>query len=223
MINFSFYFFLEKNCSSRCGYCLVINNTIDSTNKMDEWSQYVRSAFDTRLQLHVVIFFNLVCDAMQQLFSSVAKADYDNLECLMVIIISNGKQAKYVYGADDKKITMDDIVTYFCDQSNSTLSAIPKVFLIDTIARNGGSPISEECSIQNVFIHRVIFREKPSMTFIDHFIETILTTCDNFVFQEGIRRATELSREAQDLKTDPIIINMLQQPLQFLIPTVSFK
>ena len=190
---------------------------------MDEWSQCVKSAFETRLQLHVLIFFNLVCDAMQQLFSSIAKLDYDNLESLIIIIISGGKQAKYVYGADGKKITMDDIVTCFCDQSNTTLSGIQKVFLTDTIARSGDSSISVHCRMQNVFIHRVTFREKPNKTFIDQLIETILITQDNFVLQEGITRATELSREVQDLKTDPNVINMLQQPLQFVIPVVSFK
>ena len=66
---------------------------------------------------------------MEQIMKSVATEDHGKYDCLVICVLSHGKQ-RTVYGTDGHTIALDDIISYYHARSCPTLAGKPKLFFI---------------------------------------------------------------------------------------------
>ena len=178
-----FHFFIDNDIQCR-GYCIVINN---SYNESDPTLIDVKSMFENELNFHVQIYTKISADGIMQLLSSVAKVKHEKYDCLVIIVCSEGKKGKYVYGADGAKIRVNDIITTFASESCPSLKNKAKVFLMETTVRetNLQSPlIQQPCEvnndkIDNWHIHSVVYAgQRPDNTFFHYLVQKIHSSFD---------------------------------------------
>ena len=144
--------------------------------------------------------------------TAVAKVDYKQLDCLLVVILTNGKKGKYIYGDDGRKIRLNDIISHFCSESSTTFARKPKMFITETIVRETQRKDSVQCQVdsENSYIIKVTyFNEQPEETFIQH-MQTILQSGQHCTLLECIQTTRNVFEQNEN--THVITHGTLKEP-----------
>ena len=162
---------------------------------------------------------------IMKLLSSITKVDHEEFDCLVIIICSEGKKGKHVYGADGVKIRVNDIITIFASESCPRSENKAKVFLMETTVRetNLQSPlIQQPCEvnnerINNCHIHSVVYAGKClDNTFLHHLEHGIHARkpASSFNFLEVLRNALQHTcLDNQNVRFTSYSMNNFIEPL----------
>ena len=181
----------------------------------------VKSAFGKKLGFNVEIFTRLHCIAIQELLEAVASVDHTNLNCLLIIILSEGKKKKYIYGTDGKKISTNEAVSYFSSDFCQTLVGKPKLFLLETLlrerdTRSHGEEIKRHADkISDLYIQHIFhYGDQPKITFIQELAHQIqdLKTDESLIFTDVIKTTRRLLKYECDGFNE---MDNLGKPLMF--------
>ena len=172
----------------------------------------MKETFSNILGFHTEIYSHLTREGIHQLLTAAAKVDYKQLDCLLVVILSKGKKAKYVYGEDGRKIILNDIISHFCSESSATLAKKPKMFITETIVRETQRRDSVHCQVdlENSYILKATyFNEQPAETFIQH-MQTILQSGQHCTLQKCIQTTSNIFKQNEN--THLITDGTLKEP-----------
>ena len=190
------FYFIDSNIQAR-GYCIVINNLY---NESDPTVADVKSTFENELKFYVQIYTKISAGGIMQLLSSVAKVDHKKFDCLVIIVCSEGKKGKHVYGADGVKIRVNDIITIFSPESCPSLENKAKVLLMETTVQetNLQSPLIQQlCEVnndrlENWQIHSVVYTgDHPDSTFFHHLVQKINESTSTFDLSDILQIALQ--------------------------------
>ena len=152
---------------------------------------------------------------------AVASVDHTNLNCLLIIILSEGKKKKYIYGTDGKKISTNEAVSYFSSDFCQTLIGKPKLFLLETLLRerdtrsHGEEIKSHADKISDLYIQHIFhYGNQPKITFIQELAHQIqdLKPDESFIFTNAMKTTRRLLKYECD---DFYEIDNLGKPLMF--------
>ena len=192
-----FLYFLGPNSADveRQRYCIIIDNI------HDEVDTALNEVFNNKLGFHTEIYSHLKREGIHQLLAAVAKVDYEQPNCLLVVMLTKGKKGKYIYGEDGKKIRLNDIISHFCSESSTTLANSPKMFITETVVRETQRRDSVHCQVdpENSYIINVTyFNEQPAETFIQH-MKTILQSGQPCTLQGCIQTTRNIFEQNENI------------------------
>ena len=154
---------------------------------------------------------------MTQLFSSIVKVNHEEFDCLIIIVCSEGKKGKHVYGADGVKIRVNDIITTFSLESCPSLENKAKIFLMETMAQETNLPFEiDNDKINNWHIHSVVNAgEHPNRNFFETFAESINESTSSFDLLEVLQIAIQHLEDEPHVRIYSYLTEKLTKPLLF--------
>ena len=196
------------------GYCIIINNVYDENNP--ELKEAL-STFENKLNFHVQVYTNITANNMTQLFSSIARVNHEEFNCLVIIVCSEGKKGKHVYGADGVKIRVNDIITTFSLESCPSFENKAKIFLMETMAQETNLPFEiDNDKIKNWHIHSVVNAgEHPNRTFFETFVQSINELTSSFDLLEVLQIAIQHLEDEPHVRIYSYLTGKLTKPLLF--------
>ena len=180
-----------------------------------------KSAFGKKLGFNVEIFTRLHRIAIRELLVAVASVDHTNLNCLLIIILSEGKKKKCIYGTDGKKISTNEAVSYFSSDFCQTLVGKPKLFLLETLLRerdtgSHGEEIKRHADkISDLYIQHIFhYGDQPKITFIQELAHQIrnLKPDESLIFTDVMKTTRQLLKYECDVFNE---MDNLEKPLIF--------
>ena len=179
----------------------------------------VKIAFRKDLGFNVEIFTRLNRIAIRELLIAVASVDHTNLNCLIIIILSEGKKKKYTYGIDGKKISTNEVVSFYSSDFCETLVGKPKLFLLETLLRERDTRSHEEeikshaDKIGDLYIQHIFhYGNQPKTTFVQELAHEILKSGESFIFTDVMKTTRRLLKYECDVFYE---MDNLGKPLMF--------
>lgn len=207
------YFFLDTSTFIQ-GYCIIINNVYnENTTKLKD----ALSTFEHKLNFHVQVYTNITAKNMIQLLSSIAKVNHEEFDCFVIIVCSEGKKAKHVYGVDGVRIRVNDIITIFSSESCPSLENKTKLFLMETVARETILPCEIDSNkTNNWHIHFVVIAgEHPNKSFFETFVQSVNESTSSFDLLEVFQIAIQLLEHEPHVRIYSYLSENSAKPLLF--------
>jgi hypothetical protein len=173
-----------KMDSNPLGRALIINNKVFSGKKYklrkgtDIDAKAVHDLFKEDLSFKVNRLDDQTAVQMRNALQDLAKANHSKYDCVVVVILSHGKDGE-VIGTDGDGVPVDDITGYF--KSNPTLKDKPKLFFIQACrgkSRDAGIVMDgiddqDPASSEEKLIKQVLQEDE-----VDAKIESVTTDAD---------------------------------------------
>ena len=200
--------------STICGYCIIIDNlNTETTKTVVKNAKYVLSTY---YRIVVECFSNLSMKGMKQLMKAVSRVDHSNLNCLMVITLSQGEKEKGIYDTHGKRIPVEDITKHFSDAMCPSLKRKPKIFFFETILNN--ATLVSTCNEVHYPDMRDIYTltcTTTKISFLQTVIEAFQKQQDRVLFVNIVGDIEKLlhDKHIQNIAID--VKNNLEQPLTF--------
>ncbi|MBN3310596.1 CASP8 protein, partial [Amia calva] len=114
------------------GYCLIFNNSNFLQLKPRSGTHKDAEALDkvfTWLGFEVNTFHDLKADEMHARLKEYGEMSHEGKDCLVCCVLSHG-ELQCVFGTDDQKVTIKEIISFFDGRNCPSLLQKPKVFFI---------------------------------------------------------------------------------------------
>ncbi|XP_066544412.1 caspase-8 [Amia ocellicauda] len=121
-----------KMSSQPRGYCLIFNNSNFLQLKPRSGTHKDAEALDkvfTWLGFEVNTFHDLKADEMHARLKEYGEMSHEGKDCLVCCVLSHG-ELQCVFGTDDQKVTIKEIISFFDGRNCPSLLQKPKVFFI---------------------------------------------------------------------------------------------
>ena len=116
----------KMNCRPR-GMCLIINNL-----KGAEFDERELEGPFNELSFKVCVRKALEGDEMPKVAAEFAAKDHSQFDAFAFVVMSHGGKQDVIYGVDERKTTVGDLMSVFKASNCPTLRDKPKLFFIQT-------------------------------------------------------------------------------------------